>query len=65
MAAIMDLVFAVIMVTAVAIRIVLDANTTGLDSTSKTIYNLIPLFLVLGLLYAAGRIGGFVARFSK
>lgn len=63
MAAIMDLVFAVIMTVAVALRIILDMNTTGMDSTTKTVYNLIPLFLVLGLLYAAGRIGGFVGRY--
>lgn len=65
MVAIMDLVVAVILVTAVAVPVVLNANTTGMDTTSKAIYNLIPLFLVLGLLFLAARLGGFIGHYVK
>jgi hypothetical protein len=65
MVAIMDLVVAVILVTAVAVPITLNANTALMDATSKSIYNMIPLFLVLGLLFLAARLGGFIGYFQK
>lgn len=65
MVAVMDLVVAVILVTAVAIPVTLNANRAALDATSLAIYNLIPLFLVLGLLFVAARIGGFIGTYQQ
>jgi hypothetical protein len=65
MVAIMDLVVGVILVTSVAIPVTLNFNAFKLDATSKQVYDLIPLFLALGLLFFAGRIGGFIGRFVK
>jgi uncharacterized protein YebE (UPF0316 family) len=62
MASIMDMVFAVIMVTAVAVPIILGMNTSGMDATSKSIFGMLILFLVLGLLYMAARVGGIIAH---
>jgi hypothetical protein len=65
MVAIMDLVVAVILVTAVAVPITLNANTALMNTTSKSIYNMIPLFLVLAVIFLAARMGGFIGYFKR
>ena len=48
----------VILIAAVAVPVVLAQNTTAWDANTKTIYNIVPLALVLVVLITAFRMTG-------
>lgn len=58
--AIMGLVLAVVMVASVLIPTVEDANTTGWDASTVTIFTLTGLVAAAGLVYSAASIFGVI-----
>lgn len=57
---IMSLVLSVVLIASVVVPTVIDQNTTNWDASTKTIFGLVSLISVAGLVYAAGNLFGLV-----
>ena len=57
---IMSLVLSVVLISSVVVPTVMDANTSAWDASTVTIFSLVALISVAGLVYAAGNLFGIV-----
>ena len=57
---IMSLVLSVVLIASVVVPTVIDQNTTGWDASTVTIFGLVSLISVAGLVFAAGNLFGLV-----
>jgi hypothetical protein len=57
---IMSLVLSVVLIASVVVPTVISQNTTGWDTSTVTIFGLVSLIAVAGLVYAAGNLFGIV-----
>jgi len=57
---IMSLVLSVVLISSVVVPTVMNSNTTGWDASTVTIFSLVALISVAGLVYAAGNLFGIV-----
>jgi len=57
---IMSLVLSVVLISSVVVPTVMDANTTSWSASTVTIFGLVSLISVAGLVFAAGNLFGIV-----
>jgi hypothetical protein len=57
---IMSLVLSVVLIASVVVPTVINQNTTGWDASTVTIFGLVSLISVAGLVFAAGNLFGLV-----